>query len=160
MAASRHKRALYARIDWFVDSQRLDTITFACGEALREGLARLAHSFFRVRPWFEPGPWGGQWLRRHMPQLAQEVPNYAWSFELITPENGLLFISDGWLLEVAFDFLMQRNPFDITGASASVFGDEFPIRFDFLDTFAGGNLSVQCHPCLLYTSRVRKLHRR
>jgi mannose-6-phosphate isomerase class I len=146
VAASRHKRALHTRIDWFVDGQRLDTITFAHGEALRGGLARLAQSFFRVRPWFEPGPWGGQWLRRHMPQLAQDVPNYAWSFELITPENGLLFTSDGWLLEVAFDFLMQRNPFDITGVSASVFGDEFPIRFDFLDTFAGGNLSVQCHP--------------
>jgi len=146
VAANRHKLALHQRIDWIVDGQRPDAITFARGDALRSGLAQLANSFFRVRPWFEPGPWGGQWIRQHMPQLAQDVPNYAWSFELIVPENGLVFASDGWLLEVAFDFLMHRDPHAILGESASAFGYEFPIRFDFLDTFAGGNLSVQCHP--------------
>jgi mannose-6-phosphate isomerase class I len=146
VAANRHKLALYERIDWIVDGQRPDAITFARGDVLRRGLDLLASNVFRVRPWFEPGPWGGQWIRRRMPQLAQDVPNYAWSFELIVPENGLVFESDGWLLEVSFDFLMHRNPHDITGESAAAFGYEFPIRFDFLDTFEGGNLSVQCHP--------------
>jgi mannose-6-phosphate isomerase class I len=146
VAANRRKLALHNRIDWIVDGQRPDAITFARGDALRRGLDRLANSWFRVRPWFEPGPWGGQWIRRRMSQLTQDVPNYAWSFELIVPENGLIFESDGWLLEVSFDFLMHRDPHDIIGESAGAFGYEFPIRFDFLDTFDGGNLSVQCHP--------------
>jgi hypothetical protein len=131
VAANRHKLALHERIDWIVDGQRPDEITFARGDALRRGLAQMAASFFRVRPWFEPGPWGGQWIRQHMPQLAQDVPNYAWSFELIVPENGLLFESDGWLLEVSFDFLMHRNPHAILGEAPRPLATSFPSASTF-----------------------------
>ena len=145
-ALGRHKAALLPRLDLIVDTQRLDEPALLSGETLRAGLARMSHNYFRVRPWFEPGPWGGQWIKQHIPSLAQDVANYAWSFELITPENGLIFESSGHLIEISFDWLMAGQGSAVLGQAYARFGSEFPIRFDFLDTVNGGNLSVQCHP--------------
>ncbi|MGL4608073.1 MAG: class I mannose-6-phosphate isomerase [Trueperaceae bacterium] len=145
-----HKTQLLPTLDLLVDTQRHETITFTSGDALRQGLGHMSQNYFRVRPWFEPGVWGGQWIKNNIPDLAQDVPNYAWSFELITPENGLVFESDGKRLEVSFDILMYQNYQNVLGEAAHIFKYEFPIRFDWLDTIEGDNLSVQCHPSDTY----------
>ena len=145
-AFRKHQANILPRIDLMVDTQRAEEPSLMSGESLRQGLEQMAHNFFRARPWFEPGPWGGQWIKQNLPELPQDAPNIAWSFELISPENGLVFESDGVMLEVAFDFLMFHDSRAILGQAAERFGHEFPIRFDWLDTINGGNLSVQCHP--------------
>ncbi|MEN9936973.1 MAG: mannose-6-phosphate isomerase [Chloroflexota bacterium] len=146
VALGRHKAELLPGIALIVDGQRPDEPALMSGDALRDALGRMCRSPFRARPWFEPGPWGGQWIKQHIPQLPQDVPNYAWSFELISPENGLLLSDGQLLLEVSFDTVMFHDHRAVLGEWADRFGYEFPIRFDFLDTVAGGNLSVQCHP--------------
>ncbi|WP_205941021.1 class I mannose-6-phosphate isomerase [Pedobacter yonginense] len=145
-----HKEQLAKNVAVFVDAQWEEDINWGYGEAVRAGLKQMSTSVFRARPWFAPGAWGGQWMKHRMPQLDQNEVNYAWSFELIVPENGLVFESNGLLLEVSFDLLMFEQGENVLGKHYQRFGYEFPIRFDFLDTFDGGNLSIQCHPSLNY----------
>lgn len=132
------------------DGQWPDTVHWTLYEDLKKGFAQIACNPMRARPWFAPGAWGGDWMKAHIPQLSKEEVNYAWSFELIVPENGLILESDGQLLEVPFDWLMAYQSKQILGKDTQRFGSYFPIRFDFLDTFDGGNLSIQCHPSVSY----------
>lgn len=148
---NKHKASLLPRIDIIIDGQRPDTITFTTGNTLRMALEAMLHTGFRARPWFEAGVWGGNWMKHHIPALNQDEVNYAWSFELISPENGIVLSGNDHLLEISFDFLAYHNHKLLLGRAAERFGTAFPIRFDFLDTFDGGNLSIQCHPRPDYT---------
>ncbi|OGO32142.1 MAG: hypothetical protein A2Z16_02125 [Chloroflexi bacterium RBG_16_54_18] len=147
---NRHKSRLVEKLELYIDAQRPAEPLVISGDDLRSALTELSFSAFRARPWFEPGPWGGQWIQENVPQLPRDVPNYAWSFELISPENGILLESGGRLLEVSFDMLMYYRYQAVLGDFEGYFRCEFPIRFDFLDTFDGSNLSIQCHPRTRY----------
>lgn len=147
---NEYKRTLLHRIQIMADTQWPENIAWAFQHDLLAGIEQITHATFRVRPWFEPGAWGGQWLKKHIGGLNPEEINYAWSFEMIVPENGVLFESDGHVMEIPFEWLMYAQHNAILGHHANIFRYEFPIRFDFLDTFDGGNLSIQCHPTLDY----------
>lgn len=146
IALNRHKADVINGVDLFVDGQDADVPVVLSGEAVRVTFSQMVTTVFRVRPWFEPGAWGGQWMKEHIPQLAEDVPNYAWSFEMIAPEQGIILEQAGQMMELSYDWLQYYDNSAVLGDYADNFGYEFPIRYDFLDTIEGGNLSVQCHP--------------
>lgn len=143
---NKHKRKIKDDIDFFIDGQRQAEITWTTGETWRNAMEEFVKTPVRVRPWFESGVWGGHWLEEKIKGLSKDVVNYAWSFELIVPENGVIFESSNVLLEFSFDFLMYHSGNKILGEDFKAYQYQFPLRFNYLDTFDGGNLSIQCHP--------------
>jgi mannose-6-phosphate isomerase class I len=141
----RHKQELLPLIDRYVDVRDDETPRSLDGGVLRRTLHDVAGRPFRTRPTFLPGPWGGHWLRDKL-GISTDAPNLAWSYELITPESGILLGTDE-PIEVGFELLMAAEGERVLGPElAERFGVSFPIRFDYLDTFGGGHLSIQCHP--------------
>jgi mannose-6-phosphate isomerase class I len=62
-------------------------------------------------------------------------------------------------LELPSIDLLFRRPQALLGEAVhGRFGDEFPIRFDFLDTMGGGNLSFQVHPLTEYIQHRFGMH--
>ena len=145
----RHKQELVATLDCYIDLSEPEAPRTLGGDALRRSLRALALRPFRTRPTFLPGPWGGQWLRRTL-GVSPDTANLAWSYELITPESGVL-LGVREPAEVGFELLMAEHAEEVLGGQLTErFGTSFPIRFDYLDTLDGGHLSIQSHPSEQY----------
>jgi hypothetical protein len=149
-AADRLKKTLLPRIDFLLDTKDARTPKMIGGDLFREGLRTAAHRPFRVVPYFDPGPWGGHWMEE-VCDLPKDKPNHAWCFDCVPEENSLLLGFGDVRVEVPALNVVFAHPRELLGdAVHGRFGTEFPIRFDFLDTMGGGNLSLQVHPLTEY----------
>lgn len=152
--ADRHKDGLYERVDFWIDGNCPDEPRMISGKCLRDALAAVSRRPFRVVPFFDPGPWGGQWMRRKF-DLPQGPKNFAWGFDCVPEENSLVLRFGSREFELPALTLVHNQPDALLGSSVvRQFGAEFPIRFDFLDTMEGGNLSLQVHPLRSYIQQM------
>jgi len=144
-AADRLKKELLPRADFFLDTNS-SVPKLVSGDCVRQALKTTAKRPFRVVPYFDPGPWGGHWMEE-VCDLPHDAPNHAWCFDCVPEENSLMLGFGDVRVELAAIDLTFFQTRELLGDSVySRFGAEFPIRFDFLDTMGGGNLSLQVHP--------------
>lgn len=147
------KRRLY-NFDYYVDTNNQERPVLVTVPMLRRLLASTAQQPFRVKPFFAPGIWGGQYLKE-LCDLPKDWNNCAWGFEPIAPENTILIGYRDFILELPFPLLLSAHPEAIMGErNVQLFGDYFPIRFDYLDTIDGDHLSLQVHPQQAYIEQT------
>ena len=156
--ADRLKRGLMPRWDYVLDTTVANEPKLASGEAVRAALAATVRRPFRVAPFFDPAPWGGKWMQE-VCDLDRSVPNYGWCFDCVPEENSLLLKFANAIMELPSLNVVFAHPRELLGTAVyGRFGDEFPIRFDFLDTMDGGNLSLQVHPLTEYIQQAFGMH--
>lgn len=148
--ADKRKQALNSLVDFVIDGNQLETPTMMTGEVYREVVAEAAQRPFRLVPYFDTSVWGGQWMKENF-QLDAEKPNYGWAFDGVVEENSVIFDFENGTFEMPAINIVHQEPQKLLGARVyGLFGKEFPIRFDYLDTVGGGNLSLQVHPLVEY----------
>lgn len=153
----KEKKKLFQKVDYWLDTVKeepklIDRSTFM------KGIEKTSKKPFRVVPFFDPAPWGGQWMKE-VCDLDRSVDNFGWCFDCVPEENSLLFTIDGVNFEMPSVNLIYMKSREVLGVPVEArFGQDFPIRFDLLDTMQGGNLSLQVHPYIDYAKENFGLH--
>ncbi|MGX8700819.1 class I mannose-6-phosphate isomerase [Caproiciproducens sp.] len=157
-ALDRHKLDLFPDIDLLIDTNRDNSPNMITGGALRDGIRQMASQPFRLVPYFDEGVWGGRWMEEVF-ALKPGKHNFAWCFDGVPEENAVHLKFRDTTVEIPALDIVLREPDRLLGPEVhSRFGTEFPIRFDFLDTMDGGNLSLQVHPLTEYIQQTFGMH--
>ena len=75
------------------------------GDAFRSALQQIAKQPFRTVPYFDPGVWGGQWMKE-VCDLDRSKQNFAWSFDGVPEENSLYLGFHDITVEIRFPLLI------------------------------------------------------
>jgi mannose-6-phosphate isomerase class I len=154
----RHKKKLRGKWDFVLDTTNMNFPAMVTADAFDKAMAKGITTPYSVVPLFDQGIWGGQWMKRKL-GLDPASANYAWCFNCIVEENSLMFDFGEGLFETPSVNLVFFHPVELLGEAVyGRFGDEFPIRFDYLDTMEGGNLSLQVHPVTEYIQGKFGMH--
>ena len=142
----RYKERLFDRVEFWIDTHVAGTPKMIDKDTFFKGVEATVNTPFRVVPFFDPAPWGGQWMKE-VCDLDRERENFGWCFDCVPEENSLYFEVNGVRFELPSVDLVLLKSKELLGEPVEArFGKDFPIRFDFLDTIGGGNLSLQVHP--------------
>ncbi len=150
MICDNLKKKILSRVGFWLDTHVPSGPKMIARDTFLDGLEATALRPFRVVPFFDPAPWGGQWMKE-VCDLDRSQANYGWCFDCVPEENSLYFNIGGVIFELPASNLVFHCTRQLLGAPVEArFGQDFPIRFDFLDTMGGGNLSLQVHPTTQY----------
>lgn len=146
----RYKFDALDTCDYYVETNQSNQPKMISMALYHEGMKRFSSEPFRLVPYFDEGIWGGQWMKE-VCDLPESKHNYAWCFDGVPEENSICFQVGDVQVDIPAINLVYAHPKELLGERVyQQFGAEFPIRFDFLDTMNGGNLSLQVHPIKEY----------
>lgn len=139
---------------YYIDASEIEQPKLVLVSDLDETLLQYTKQPFRLVPYFDEGVWGGHWIQEKF-GIGKNWQNVAWGFDGVPEENSLIAKSTSGEIEIPAQLLVDQYPSQLMGLRTfGRYGRDFPIRFDYLDTMGGQNLSLQVHPTLDYAYRT------
>lgn len=103
-----YRKHILDQMDYYIDLNQPKQPVMTAVPSLRRMISDIAGSPLRVKPFYAPGVWGGQFLKQ-LADLPEDWVNCAWSFEPIAPENSILVGYEGKEMEIPFLLVMQQE---------------------------------------------------
>ena len=149
-----HKRHMFPHMDYVIDGDDEYAPVMISGDDFRKALNYFASHPFKLEPFFNRGIWGGHWCKDAL-NGGLDKENTAWGMTgWMNAQNALAKIGDHEFRIVGRD-IIQYQPLNFLGHQNYFwFGYNCPVGCDFLDTWGGGNLSLQVHSDIAYGQEV------
>lgn len=156
--ADKLKNSLFDKIDFMLDVNKEHQPKMISGHHYQIALSQVVKRPFRLVPYFDSGVWGGNWMQDKF-NVAKDKINLAWCFDCVPEENSIYLGINGTKFEIPASDVVYQHPVSLLGEKVyGRYGTSFPIRFDYLDTMDGDNLSLQVHPKVEYAQETFGLH--
>lgn len=144
--SDRHRDSVIKECGIYVDISNLQNPTGIKPHDLENIIHEISQDTFRTVPYFNSAIWGGNWAQETL-GMNVEFPRSALGYEFIAPESAVLISNGISEMEIPVSAILSFDAEGLVGPKvAKYFKGEFPIRFDYLDTLNGENLSIHVHP--------------
>jgi len=149
----RHKRPLLKTMDYLIDCDRKVPVMMTGGD-LRKAVDTITRRPFKAEPIFIRSVWGGHWMQKVL-GCGQDIESVGWGIIGIMDHQRINMQCGAHIVSFPCVDLINLRPREILGNKIFYFwGYRCPLKVNFLDTWGGGNLSLQVHPTTDYAFEV------
>ena len=149
-----HKRPILNSCDFIIDGNSENADVMVTGEDFKKACKQLTKQPFQNIPYFAPAVWGGHWAQKVLGAKPEEV-NIGWATPAALEMLPVALEMGGNEFVIHGADLMYVEPKGIIGFKQfSNYGYKAPVIANYLDTWEGGNLSLQVHPIMSYCQEM------
>lgn len=146
----KHKRIMMTECDFIIDCNKDDKFVMITQKQFDQVVQRFSTSPFKAIPIFMKGVWGGHWCQKVL-NAGLDLENTAWGITGFLDWQAVAAEFENGIFEFPSTDLIQYNPKGMLGRKLwYLYGYRCPLHVNFLDTWGGGNLSLQVHPTIAY----------
>lgn len=145
-----HKKYVLEDLDYFLDYNDANHPVMINKEIFEKAMDAFVSQPFSCVPFFSEGIWGGQWIKKVI-GAGKELDNVAWGYIGEMDWQAIQAKCGNHFIKMQGKDLLYARPIELLGRQMFfMFGHRCPMTLCYLDTWDGGNLSLQCHPTVAY----------